>query len=326
MTVHGAKGLEAPIVILPDTTSDPEKRRRNPLLMLPGAGPDQHVPLWAAPGLFRSQAFQGLLGDELAAAIAEHQRQLYVAMTRARDELYVCGHAGERALSSLCWYETVRAGLDAVPLRALNPAAPPAIAADPAPVPVPLPEWIERPVPAAAPSGGGTGRPPARSGQRVARGILIHRILQQLPEIEEKDRTAHIQAAVARSGHDPALALELDHLLQHPDFAEVFRADGLSEVALITEVPGRGPERRRIDRLVMNDRGILVVDYKSDRDWPNSADGVSPEYLVQLAAYRAALRRIHPGLPLRLALLWTEAPRLMEIADDILDHAAGQPS
>ena len=115
-------------------------------------------------------------------------------------------------------------------------------------------------------------------------------------------------------------------LIQDKAFAEVFSETGLSEVPLMTEVAGRGPERRRIDRLVLTDHDVLVVDYKTDRSWPDRAVQVHPGYLAQLAAYRAALRKIYPNVPLRLALLWTEAPNLMVIADAILDRAADQLS
>ena len=65
--------------------------------------------------------------------------------------------------------------------------------------------------------------------------------------------------------------------------------------------------------------GILVADYKTDREVPGSIEACNPDYLLQMAIYRDALRRIHPHLPLRLVLVWTAGPRIMEIPDSILD-------
>ena len=95
---------------------------------------------------------------------------------------------------------------------------------------------------------------------------------------------------------------------------------------LITEVPGQPPQRRRIDRLVVTDSTILVADYKTDRDVPRDVNGCSLEYLMQMAAYRDALRRMHPGMAIRVCLLWTEAPKLMLLPDAIMDRMTDQLS
>jgi ATP-dependent helicase/nuclease subunit A len=95
---------------------------------------------------------------------------------------------------------------------------------------------------------------------------------------------------VRRAGQDPSLAARLVRLLDEPVLAEILSADGHSEVSLIAEAEG-GPQRRRIDRLVMTADGILVADYKTDREVPDGPESCNPEYLRQLAGYRAALRR-----------------------------------
>ena len=76
----------------------------------------------------------------------------------------------------------------------------------------------------------------------------------------------------------------------------------------------------QIDRLAVTDGGVLIVDYKSNRPPPATAERTSPTYLRQMAAYRALLRRIYPGVPVRCALLWTETPRLMPLPDALLDR------
>lgn len=329
MTVHGAKGLEAPIVILPDTTSAPDARLADPLLMLDLAAGRAKVPLWPAPNLFESARLGTLKNLRQNTQTAEFQRLLYVAMTRARDELYICGYRGRHDPPAECWYNTVRDGLtgSAADLQgrwrmgAAESAGPAEAVATPAPAPA-LPAWVTTPV-ADAPQSSPAVEPAERLGERrVARGTLVHRILQQAGDLPAEQWQGHVAAAVRRAGYEAELASRLTDLLHNPDFAEVFRPDGLSEVPLIVTLPGGSEERRRIDRLVMTESGLLLVDYKTDRTVPDVPQGVNPEYLQQLAAYRAALRRIHGDVPLRIAILWTETPRLMELPDDTLDMAA----
>ncbi|MCB1378128.1 MAG: UvrD-helicase domain-containing protein, partial [Alphaproteobacteria bacterium] len=328
MTVHGAKGLEAPIVILPDTTSVPDHRNADPLLMLPAGLGDAKVPLWPVPNAFESSALGALKSTRQTRQLDEYQRLLYVAMTRAKEELYVCGYQGSRVPPADCWYNTVRTSLEPkmIPIAEYEGwrrgAAPVyrGVGEERAAAPVSLPDWLVRPFQAQMvmpePS-----RPPKepRTAVRVARGILIHRILQQIGDLPEDARAAHIRQVVSRAGHEQELADELIALAKRPDFAEIFDPGGLSEVPLLVKAADGQTERRQIDRLVIGPHDLLVVDYKTDRRWPSDPAAVRPEYLQQLAAYRAALRRIHPAAPMRLAILWTEGPVLMPVTDEILD-------
>ena len=111
MTVHGAKGLEAPIVILADTTTPPAGPSHPPrLLPLPA---ERRAGRAGAPGLGAAQKAttsarwprraQAALGE----ARDEYRRLLYVAMTRAADRLIVCGVDGENKRPEGCWYDLV---------------------------------------------------------------------------------------------------------------------------------------------------------------------------------------------------------------------------
>ncbi len=331
MTVHGAKGLEAPIVILPDTAGGHESKRGDPLLMLEGGDGHAKVPLWPVPRLAASKAVKLLKAAQKDVELAEYRRLLYVAMTRACDELYVCGYRGTREPMADCWYNTMLSALKdkmtplpeergwrlgAAPLTA-EAAVAQAGAAEAA-----WPAWIGKELEQAALAAGAAPAPRKRGWVKVERGILIHRILQNLPDLREDQRLAHIEAAVKRAGADPALAAQLGALLGHPVLAEILSADGHSEASLIIQSPGGVPERRRIDRLVITPQGILVADYKTDREVPEGPEDCNPDYLLQMAIYREALRLTEPGKPLRFCLVWTEAPKLMPIPDELLDRMA----
>ena len=107
MTVHGAKGLQAPIVFLPDTVYRSNRSQRllwtgeedgGSLLWSPRVGDDDPVAAVA-------RLAANMTRDE------EARRLLYVALTRAEDRLYVCGWRGGNRPSADCWYETIRSGL-----------------------------------------------------------------------------------------------------------------------------------------------------------------------------------------------------------------------
>jgi ATP-dependent helicase/nuclease subunit A len=76
----------------------------------------------------------------------------------------------------------------------------------------------------------------------------------------------------------------------------------------------------QIDRLVVSDAAVLIVDFKTNQTPPRNESEVPVTYLRQLALYRAVLALLYPAKPIRAALLWTEAPEMMEISSVALDR------
>ena len=113
MTVHGAKGLQAPLVILPDTTSLPPDEGSILWATDPATGRD--VPIWSPRREVRCAAAQRLRDAAKQRRMEEHNRLLYVALTRAEDRLLVCGWQTRRGLDDACWYRLVERGFDALP-------------------------------------------------------------------------------------------------------------------------------------------------------------------------------------------------------------------
>ncbi len=170
--------------------------------------------------------------------------------------------------------------------------------------------------------------PLAEGGQsRFRRGELIHKLLQTLPDIEESRREASaLRYLQNQTDLDDAqrreIASETLRVIADPTFAALFQPGSRAEAAVAGQaagLPGGMVINGQIDRLVVTDHEVLIVDYKTNRPPPQKVEDVPRAYLAQMAAYRALLQGLHPDKPVRCALLWTDAPRLMELPAERLD-------
>ena len=340
-TVHGAKGLEAPVVILPDTTgirtarNDPHLLREGDLLLWPPSKGKEAIDPYSKPLLEAHRKADG----------EERRRLLYVALTRAADRLVVCGwNNSGRELPEDCWYHAVRNRLaDRMtpeedpdfdePVLAMERDAEEADAdsraGDPESLPS-LPGWARRPapsIPAVVPPGSDDEAfvvaSPLRGGSagRFRRGQAIHKLLELLPEVAPKRR---LEAARRFLAADPELASgaeaaarEALAVLDDPAFNRVFGPGSRAEAPLVGRIGGEIVSAR-IDRLALLPEETLIVDFKSGRAPPPDPAGAPAAYLRQLARYVALLRQMRPEHPVRAALLWTEAPLLMPIPESCL--------
>ena len=340
-TVHGAKGLEAPVVILPDTASAPAHPSRRQTLYRDGG-----LLLWP-PSTNRDRidpVSEALLDRADREDEEEHRRLLYVAMTRAADRLVICGwNNSGRKLPDDCWYNAVRDRLAPCveeeddpdfdePLLVTERCATEAEAARPAAdreAAPPLPDWARAPVAAEpVPPSGDDGEAfapasPLRGGSagRFRRGRAIHKLLELLPEIASERRleTAgrFLAADPELAGNAEATAREALAVLDDPAFSGVFGPDSRAEAPLVGRIGGEIVSAR-IDRLALLPEETLIVDFKSGRAPPAGPAEAPAAYLRQLARYVALLRRMRPDRPVRAALLWTEAPLLMPIPESCL--------
>ncbi|MBU3974592.1 MAG: double-strand break repair helicase AddA, partial [Alphaproteobacteria bacterium] len=364
MTVHGAKGLEAPIVILPDTTS--RAKPQGPTLM-PAAGDDgEEGEGWLmCPGSAKDDcpASKAARDARVARTDAESLRLLYVALTRARDRLVVMGRAVRRpedGFEAGSWWsviaETFRRPGEDDPLNVrdigggvLRFGVDPDAAAAPAairPAPVVVPAWARSPAEAdagarfAAPSRmDETARIPAPSPLaatagpgaplgRFRRGDLIHRLLERLPDLPVADRPDAARRMMSRER-------DLDDDQRAEMIAAAFAV--LDDARFAPAFgPGSRPEvaltgsvaatavSGRMDRLVILPDRVLVIDYKTNRPAPARVEDADPAYLLQLAVYAAILRDLYPDRAVEAALVWTDGPRLMAVPQALLDAALAE--
>ncbi|MEM6621017.1 MAG: UvrD-helicase domain-containing protein, partial [Pseudomonadota bacterium] len=351
MTVHGAKGLEAPIVILPDTVSGGGRARGGAnLLKLEGSGNTPDLIVWAGSKTQDDPITAQARADQEDRAQAERARLLYVALTRAEDWLILAGARLDRE-SADSWYPLLTAGMErlAADEGLVKELSSPTgagvmrrfeIGTRPAEVPTrdevsaepeTLSKWlkpaaIEPRVERGAPSGLGKGldKHTAGSGLDPAtarlRGSAIHLALEHLPAMPTPERPAAGEELLAHAFPSLSAGLRKDALAEAlrtlglPFASQVFGPESLAEVTVAIDAPDGG--RRmigRIDRLIPGDAQILLVDIKTDGAPPAKPDDVPHAYLAQLGAYASAVRPSWPDQHLQLAILWTASAEIMAV-------------
>ena len=356
MTAHSSKGLEAPIVILPDTIfSEP---KGDALLETADGGF-----LWCGSSERDCEASAEARELRKLRSEEESLRLLYVGLTRARDRLIIGGRiASNRKIENArAWWGPVFdafAGLEDV--REVQTASGPARRFGPDPIrlarttvpaaaAVASPAWLttdparedaDRQVApsrldeadrAPAPSPLATVGPGAPLG-RFRRGDLIHRLLERLPDIAPHDRLDAARRMLARERDlDETRRNEMIDaafgVLDDARFAPVFGPGSRAEVALIggaPDLPAGVSISARLDRLVLTPDRVLVVDYKTNRPAPARIEDADPAYVRQLGVYVAVLRALYPDRAVEAALVWTDGPRLMPVPQALMDQALGK--
>jgi len=279
MTVHGAKGLEASVVFLVDTTTLPSDTQRLRLIHLPREGGGKVV-VWAGKKADDPAVVACARKAMLKQTDDEYRRLLYVAMTRAADRLVVAGcmPGNRNNIGKNCWYDLLGKGLGSSGLHQEvieTPDGPiwrysrPEDADHAAPVaqaPLQearweLPSWLREPLPlqpsanaVLRPSDAGSGARSVGAGESILqraralqRGTLVHRLLQSLPDVAAERRHDAALTYLARNaaGWSEAdregLARKTLELIADSRFAAVFAEGSRAEVPIVGRLalPGR---------------------------------------------------------------------------------------
>ena len=356
MTVHGAKGLQAPLVILPDTTST--SRTSNGLLF-----PAASLPFWVsgkdATGNFAKTALA--LAERFSQE--EENRLLYVALTRAEDRLLICGAETKNKLADDCWYRSIERGFGELPAdnstfaAVLDPwpgdlrryastqvaeaagtkTAEQTTASPPPPWLGAAPDWrpralvpepvLPRPLAPSRPQDSSLGLIPAANSpdqatDRFARGKLVHLLLQHLPDIVPEDRPAAAaraaQGSAIPAADTAAITASILDLITLPALAPLFGPGSRAEVPLCGLI-GNRVIQGVVDRLAVLPDRVIIADYKSNRAPPLH---VPVLYVRQMSAYKALISRIFPGRSVACLLIWTQDGTISHLTDaDLALHA-----
>ena len=335
MTVHGAKGLEAPIVILPDTAKRPIPVRQELLAA------NDHL-IWKTPKDASAPAVLVLRDDVIAKEQRERMRLLYVAMTRAEKWLIV-GAAGDVGEGDASWYNIVADGMSTrgdyddtlgdlnirrvseldwhtPALTDTKPTSPPMVQP---PIFSDLPEPQTSKTLAPSELSGAKIMPGDPAGEdkedAMLRGTQIHTLLEHLPmAAPQTRRTLGLQLL---QSDDPTLVDEIIALVEKPDLAWLWNADALNEVVITADLPAIGRIHGAIDRLIISPDKVVAIDYKSNRVVPTTPQETPLGLQRQLAAYARALQQIYPSHAIEAAILWTHTGTITTLPDDLLHEA-----
>jgi ATP-dependent helicase/nuclease subunit A len=346
LTVHGSKGLQAPVVILADVTGDPESKPAgsNELMIENGS----RLPLLT----IRSAEKVGWLEEATAVQgereLKEHARLLYVAITRAQERLVMAGALGRKAKGVAApesWYCKILAGLEAMGcdwqpesswgrVMRYRGAEAPKVRSSSSQKPSEvefgiLPSWLlidapeeVRPPKPLVPShidSDDYGDAPATAAMRLAteKGRLIHSLFERLAshDIEKFDQRAmawlegnNTESKISNT----EIVASVRAVISKPEWAAFFGSDSHAEIPLAAVV-GETVITGRVDRLVIEPGLIRVLDFKTGRNVPKSMEYVPVAYIRQMAHYVAALETIFTSSQVEASLLFTHEPRLITL-------------
>lgn len=353
MTVHGAKGLEAPVVILPDTCTLPNAGQIDALSIYRDAR-GRRFPIWALGQMMECGTINAARETMLEALRDEYRRLLYVAMTRAKDRLVIAGYlAGNiKEPPAECWYGMIEAALandwvrldrDGETLRMIEdrkpvPEAPPSVAG--VQTPHIAPAWLgnNAPEPENAPdrlrpSAGNEfigGDPQARR-VALALGSFVHTLLELLPDVPPARRAeAAGQFAAARGLDIPedrrAAAIDaVLKLITSPALAALFGTGSRGEVDIAGSLQlADGTVRRvtgQVDRLAVSGGSVIIADYKTNAVPPRDPAGITESYVEQLALYRAVLAPLYPSKAIVCVIVYTATQAAFTLDEDRLERA-----
>ncbi len=343
MTVHAAKGLEAPIVILPDTG---QRRLEVRDQLVTG-----QTVFWKPRADEMPPLVQEILAQRLEREREERNRLLYVAMTRAEKWLIVAA-VGDPDKDEESWYVKIRTAMEAKHAQVHEHPGGEGLRLEhgdwagletdldvlPENTGMTLPPWAtsRAPIPEPRPkalSPSDLGGAKALAGDAgldeeaaLRRGRQIHRLLEFLPEHDQTEWPS-VATLLLGSGEDAAtqaetaaLLAEADEVLRDPDLTKLFRGNALSEVPVSAALPELGGRRIHgiIDRLIISDNSILAVDFKTNAVVPQTPETCPDGLLRQMGAYQSALSQVFPDKTIQTALLWTSTATLMHLPHDLV--------
>jgi ATP-dependent helicase/nuclease subunit A len=350
MTVHGAKGLEAPVVILADATADPSRLGRTPVTLSFDVGHARGAPLLRPKKDERTAPFEEIILGQEKRDLEEHWRLLYVALTRSADRLIVAGVApkpkkdGSEARPPECWHVAVQRAMVALDAAVADhgrwgaglvygTAAPARVKRSRSSAPLPpveVPQWAlaqappearpPRPLAPSSIAADDESAPPPSEAMRAAalRGTWIHQLLERLPAVAASERAPAAERWLQRSAGVTDSRVRSDiveqvcAILSASRFAPLYGDGSLGEAPLAATLSDGRVIAGTVDRLLVEEDRVSVIDYKTGRV-PENEDEVPSAHRAQMHAYVEALQVIFPGRRVSASLLYTAGPKLIDV-------------
>ncbi len=344
MTIHGAKGLESPIVILPET----QKRKvelRDKILV------GEKIAVWNNKKGEASRAEEEIKSKKIQALEAERSRLLYVAITRA-ETWFIAMSAGQ--LDDKCWYEKIKNSLQSSKakkqifptgegLRLEEGNWSSAIEEKKYQSKKSrnkLPDWIKKVsfenkvqpnylIPSDLGGSKTLSKGNGLSEEEAAlHGSRVHKLLELLPKYSSQDWPEYsLKMLKANRLFDGPPNVENAikealSVLTDSKFSYIFAKDVLSEVPFSAQLPKLKNQKifGIIDRLIVGSNNVQIIDFKTNSTVPKTANKIPLGILRQMGAYQLAIEEIYPGKEVSCYILWTAIKKIDHLEKDLLDY------
>ncbi len=348
MTIHGSKGLQAPVIILPDTLRTPGGSAGNiDRRVLWGQKTGLSHPLWSPKKNFDHAEYTRLRKGLNDREDEEYKRLLYVAMTRAEDRLYIAGHAGKNTPDEKSWYYAIKTAMEhhrhaEVNAGGVITVTTPQIkradredkngSTDQRHIAQEHPDFLDKNATEETPVRDALSPSKilddedvyssplfAQDKRRFRRGNITHKLLEVLPQIPPKTRKNAAKTYLNHFAADLSedirseIINETLNIIENDEYKSIFGPNSRFEVPITAVLADGTTINGQIDRLLIEKEDIRIIDYKTNRPPPRDSKDVPKIYVEQLRAYKNALRQIYPHHRFHCALLWTDGPFLMPI-------------
>lgn len=334
MTVHGSKGLQAPIVILGDTTKIKNKSLKSELLW------EDDTVFFPTESANYNDLCKKIKSKLLDADFDEYRRLLYVALTRAEDRLYVAGYTKDKDANEESWYKLLQNNLKSniehskeerciiydvaqentfdndikIESEEINFTDYSYLLSE-----APCHDPLSKPY---APSRDEndeldiSSSPLEDNGKFYKRGTAIHKLLQYISTVSIDNRfnasICFLKKQLPDFSYNEIKKIVEEVLNLCGMYSEIFAENSMAEVPIIGEIDGKIISAK-IDRLVLSDNKVIIVDYKTNRPSAKTIDDVPSQYINQMKYYKLLMERIYPNKIIETYLLWTNTCNMMKI-------------
>ena len=336
MTVHGSKGLQAPIVILPDAGSVTLKNHGMDILQ-------DNLIYFPLSSKNYVEKCENIYKNEQEKELEEYRRLLYVAITRAADRIFVCGYRKKDKSYADSWHSLCREAIEKIGTKTKEgfsyaekdvlPSGEREKSTEEKTEIDKLPDfyWLHhnapqedalakpyRPSIDAFDEEEGVSPIAEKEEYRYKRGLLIHKILQFIEAINIEAREKRIKEFLIKNSPELSvktidnITSEVLSLINNEKFSFIFEKNAKKEVSIMGEVDGKIISAQ-IDRLVISEDKVIIVDYKTNRPAAENMENVPKIYQKQLETYSRLLQKIYPDRLVEAYILWTNTARLMKI-------------
>ena len=292
MTIHGSKGLQSPIVFLADSASSEQSPNESIFY-------HNNKIYFSNSRHLNSLTLEEVKKEAKELDKSENLRLLYVAMTRAEDELYLCGWENNKLDKS--WYAIIESILDnqEEPIRknAINTQRPSQSQDNLTIKQISKYSKEQNIIPATTLNS---------DNESMNRGTIIHKLLHELPLIKKDQWNEYIKNSYNEA--DDTFIQQITKTLN--DYKYIFFGNNIySELAMIGQINGK-IKSIVVDKMIISDKQIQIIDFKTDELIPDNIPG---SYIKQLTSYKQLVSKRYQKKIISCGILWTSNQKLQFI-------------